>query len=162
MIDHSWLFEQQRKQFEHDESHHTDVFCLSRADRLKHYGLHFAKYCGRLSRDNSAEVLRKTLADWQLVSLSASLALSDNLSSGSISFPEFSKDDFLVRAIDASGRFCDACEKIDHAEPFLEAAKSSNREILHLLSSMAEQNSLSLEELVTDRRKQLRQRAFYR
>lgn len=162
MIDQSWLFYQQRKQFEHDELHHHDIFCLSRADRLKHYGLHFAKYCGRLSRDHSEEVLRKTLSDWQLVSLSASLALSDNLSLGSISFSEASNDDFLFRAVDASGRFCDACEKIDHAEPFLDMAKFSNREILFLLSSMAAQKSMSLEELVTDRRKQLRQRAFYR
>ena len=128
MIDQKWLFEQQRNQFRHDELHHQDVFCLSRNDRLKHFGLHFAKYCGRLARN----------------------------------FPGLEENEFLMRAVNASGQFCDACEKIDHAEPFLESAKASNREILFLLSSIANRKAISLDDLITDRREQLRQRAFYR
>tara|TARA_R110002049_G_scaffold265590_1_gene441725 strand:+ start:7565 stop:8053 length:489 start_codon:yes stop_codon:yes gene_type:complete len=162
MIDQKWLFEQQRNQFRHDELHHQDVFCLSRNDRLKHFGLHFAKYCGRLARNFSDEVFLKTLSDWQLVALSASIALSDDLSMGSIDFPGLEENEFLMRAVNASGQFCDACEKIDHAEPFLESAKASNREILFLLSSIANRKAISLDDLITDRREQLRQRAFYR
>jgi len=50
MLSISELPRLQREQFHHDKRNHSDIFCLSKHDRLKHYGLHFAKYVGRLAR----------------------------------------------------------------------------------------------------------------
>ena len=38
----------QQAQHEHDLRNHFDILSLSRLDRLKHYGLHFAKYARSL------------------------------------------------------------------------------------------------------------------
>ena len=156
-----WLLEQQRLQFSHDATNHQDIHCLSRADRLKHYGLHFAKYCGRLARDGFEEGADKTLADWFLVALSASNALQDRLHdlprpNGTASFREA-----FVNLCDASGRFCDACEKTDHLEEFRELAVAANRDIVRLLVGVAEARGRSIADLLRDRRKELAERAFY-
>ena len=45
----------QCEQHSHDLRNHFDIISLHKTDRLKHYGLHFAKYVGRLARE-SAEV----------------------------------------------------------------------------------------------------------
>jgi hypothetical protein len=39
------LLQMQREQFRHDERNHKDILCLPKPDRLKHYGLHYAKIC---------------------------------------------------------------------------------------------------------------------
>ena len=44
------LAQLQREQYVHDQRNHFDIICLPKPDRLKHYGLHFAKYVGRLAR----------------------------------------------------------------------------------------------------------------
>jgi uncharacterized membrane protein len=70
------LLKWQQEQFSHDQRNHTDIICLSRIDRLKHYGLHYAKYAGRLARSDDDAVLRRTAVDTALVALSAANALS--------------------------------------------------------------------------------------
>lgn len=60
----------QQTQYEHDLNNHFDILSLSRLDRVKHYGLHFAKYSGRLARgEKEAKSRRETLVDAFLVVL---------------------------------------------------------------------------------------------
>lgn len=156
-----WLLEQQRLQFAHDATNHQDIHCLSRADRLKHYGLHFAKYCGRLARDGFEQGADKTLADWFLVALSASIALQDKLVDLPASRRAEAFEGAFVSLCDASGRFCDACEKIDHLEEFRAIATVANRDIVLLLLGVAAAGERPLDELLRGRRGQLAERAFY-
>jgi hypothetical protein len=44
------ILELQREQFRHDRRNHFDILSLHKNDRLKHYGLHYCKYVGRLAR----------------------------------------------------------------------------------------------------------------
>src|SRR5712691_13401557 len=71
----------QSEQYAHDMRNHFDIISLHKTDRLKHYGLHFAKYVGRLARE-SAEMkpVERTLVDTLLVSLSAANTLHQDLS----------------------------------------------------------------------------------
>lgn len=152
----------QQEQFRHDHRNHTDIVCLSRIDRLKHYGLHFAKYAGRIARDeDDREVLTRTTVDALLVCLSAANALAQRLDQ---SFDRTVLLDFrrtlLIDLADASGRFCDACEKIDHLEDFLAIARSANCDILHWILSVTSHQSLNIEALLKARRSQLAERQF--
>jgi len=66
----------QQDQHRHDQRNHTDILHLSKSDRLKHYGLHFAKYVGRLARGSAEPIpYERTLVDTVLVSLSAANTL---------------------------------------------------------------------------------------
>ncbi|RWX81567.1 hypothetical protein EPK99_04610 [Neorhizobium lilium] len=156
------LLRWQQQQFQHDRRNHTDIICLSRMDRLKHYGLHYAKYAGRVAlHPNDLSVLSRTLVDALLVMLSAANVLSQRLDR-----------DFQVRAdakfvsgllediADASGRFCDACEKIDHFEEFLPIAKQANLDMLQWIFVLAAEHKFDLEALVLVRRQQLTERQF--
>jgi hypothetical protein len=62
---------------------------------------------------------------------------------------------------DASGRFADACEKIDHMEEFLPIARKANRDIMHWLVREAEARRLHLTAEVDRRRKELAERHFF-
>lgn len=158
----AWLLDQQVTQFEHDQRNHHDIACLHRADRLKHYGLHYAKYCGRLARDDFDDAQGRTLTDWFLVALSASIALQDRLDD--IAVPEQTEQDFaqcFSLICDATGRFCDACEKIDHLEEFRTTAVRANRDLVSLLLSIRPPAGRPLSALLSVRRQQLSDRAFY-
>ena len=61
---------------------------------------------------------------------------------------------------DASGRFCDACEKIDHFEEFLPIAKQANLDMLQWIFVLAAEHRFDLEALVLVRRQQLTERQF--
>lgn len=162
MIDPAWLLSQQKVQFIHDEKYHQDIFCLPRNDRLKHYGLHYAKYCGRFARDGFEHGLTKTVSDFFLVALSAANALSDNLLNSGIEIKALPQSAAFLPLCDATGRFADACEKIDHAERFIDIAVPANRDIISALGGLASAEKLELEELLNSRRSELRLRAFYR
>jgi hypothetical protein len=72
----------QREQFHHDQRNHLDILCMPKPDRLKHYGLHFAKYVGRLARGSAEPKPQKqTLVDALLISLSAANTLHQDLAS---------------------------------------------------------------------------------
>lgn len=151
----------QALQYEHDMRNHFDILALSRADRLKHYGLHFAKYAGRLARGDEEEKSRaETLVDAFLVALSAANALNQKLpNSKSENFTGQQCSDLAFTSY--AGRFADACEKIDHLEDFRETALIANEAIVAWILINADRESLNLDQLVEERRQQLAARSVY-
>ena len=153
--------ERQRNQNAHDLANHFDIASMSRIDRLKHYGLHFAKYAGRLARGGAEVKTREeTIVDAFLVSLSAANSLNQLL-------PEISveKDTTIsptdLEFIDHSGRFADACEKIDHLEGFLESACEANASIYRWVIASAVHSGMDIDHLSTERREALSRRPVF-
>ena len=163
MIPSDELASLQRAQYAHDMRNHFDILSLHKNDRLKHYGLHFAKYVGRLARDiGEAKPVERTLVDAALVSLSAANTLHQDLSRENFS-QDFSASqiDPLRPLADATGRFADACEKIDHLEDFLAIARQANRDVMNWVLCQAEERDLALLPAILSRRKELADRHFY-
>lgn len=149
----------QQLQYEHDLKNHFDILSRSRTDRLKHYGLHFAKYAGRFARGQREKKSRQeTVVDAFLVSLSAANALNQALPD--IPATRGSPPDDL-QFTDCAGRFADACEKIDHLEEFREIAMGANADIMAWIVSFAAAHDLDIDKLASERRKQLASRAVY-
>lgn len=153
----------QRDQFRHDQRNHSDIACLHKTDRLKHYGLHFAKYVGRLARGAADPIsVERTIVDTALVCLSAANTLHQKLD-----FPSDNQihknleNEYVKPLADAAGRFADACEKIDHMEEFVEMARHSNQDILNWVISATKSNSLDLYPALMARRTELAERQFY-
>lgn len=152
--------QRQQIQYGHDFQNHLDILCLSRIDRLKHYGLHFAKYAGRLARgDAEAKSRTETLVDAFLVILSAANALNQSLSDFSDIMNRSKPIDLAFT--DQAGRFADACEKIDHLEDFREIALDANAALAIWVEHSAVMAGLDIDDLIGKRRKQLAQRAVY-
>src|SRR5258708_16010459 len=153
----------QREQHAHDMRNHFDIVSLHKTERLKHYGLHFAKYVGRLARESDlSKPVERTLADTLLVSLSAANTLHQDLSKEQFcSVPKSMQVDPLRTFADAAGRFSDACAKIDHLEEFLPIALQANRDILWWVMDAAAERNLDLASAVRERREQLASRHFY-
>jgi hypothetical protein len=152
------LIDWQRDQYDHDMRYHFDVLSLHKNDRLKHYALHFAKYTGRIARGEKEEKeIEQTLVDALLVSLSAANGLHQKLRYEARS----EEDDFLIALADASGRICDAAEKIDHQEPFLDIARSANNDIMNILLSQAKLRNLNVPTSLAERRRFLKSRQFF-
>lgn len=154
----------QQEQFRHDQRNHSDIMCLSRPERLKHYGLHFAKYVGRLAR-GSCEPKKsdRTLVDMTLVCLSAANALHQRIEVDVARLSANGNDQTnpLLSLADAAGRFADACEKIDHLEDFLPIARAANLDVLSWTIRSAMESELNLNGAVVERRKELAERQFY-
>lgn len=163
MISPSEMAKLQRAQYAHDMRNHFDILSLHKNDRLKHYGLHFAKYVGRLARGvDEIKPVERTLVDAFLVSLSTANTLHQDLGKESFVTEPLSKQvDPLRTLADASGRFADACEKIDHMEEFLPNARIANRDIMSWLMREAHGRNLPLVAEVEKRRKELADRHFY-
>lgn len=153
----------QRDQYAHDMRNHFDIVSLHKLDRLKHYGLHFAKYVGRLARDNEEpKSIESTFVDAFLVSLSAANTLHQDLGREKFEFGQAQKQlDPLRTFADAAGRFADACEKIDHLEDFLTLAKKANRDVTSWVIEQAQERQIDLDSLVQVRRQQLAERQFF-
>lgn len=153
----------QREQHLHDMRNHFEIVCLHKTDRLKHYGLHFAKYVGRISRESlEPKPIERTLVDTLLVSLSAANTLDQNLGEESYSIPSFPAQIDPLRVLaDAAGRFADACEKIDHMEEFGALARHANRDIAEWILVNAEERGLELDSAIKARRQELSLRHFY-
>ncbi len=155
------LIRLQQEQFRHDQRNHSDIWCLAKPDRLKHYGLHFAKYVGRVARGaDESKSVERTIVDTALVCLSAANVLHQHLQHKD---PErlSSQIDPLRNFANAAGRFADACEKIDHLEEFLTIARSANDEVLSWVVTAASERQFDLEEGIRQRRKELAARQFY-
>ena len=151
----------QQAQYEHDLRNHFDILSLSRLDRLKHYGLHFAKYAGRFARGDAEVKSRKqTLVDAFLVALSAANALNQILPDAEDrqAGGELPTD---LTFTDQAGRFADACEKIDHLEEFRTIALDANAALLDWIVRSAAVEGLDLDALVDGRRLQLARRPVY-
>jgi hypothetical protein len=154
------LLKQQREQHTHDMRNHFDIISLGRIDRLKHYGLHYAKYVGRISRGHREPIsVERTLTDLLLICLSSANALQQRLTAGARA--EFVRPSLLESLANAVGRFADGCEKIDHLEESLEILKDANSEILLIVLAEAEARQLDLLELLAQRRAELSERVFY-
>ena len=151
----------QRAQHEHDLKNHFDILSLSRLDRLKHYGLHFAKYAGRFAR-GEAEAKRRseTLTDAFLVALSAANALNQALPDvdGGATDGDIPSD---LAFTDQAGRFADACEKIDHLEEFRTIALDANAALVKWIVRSATATDLDLDALIEERRRQLARRPVH-
>jgi hypothetical protein len=153
----------QQGQFAHDQRNHSDITCLHKNDRLKHYGLHFAKYVGRLARGSSETISReRTIIDCTLVSLSAANTLHQNLSEVVVLDGDTLHGiEATLAFADAAGRFSDACEKIDHMEEFIEIARTANIDIFRWALQQGAACQLSLTTEMTKRRKTLAERQFF-
>ncbi len=148
----------QKDQYQHDMRNHFDIISLHKQDRLKHYSMHMAKYAGRVARGcREPKPIERTFVDALLVCLSAANTLHQRL----IYEPRRSNETFLARLTDASGRFNDACEKIDHLEPFLDQANESNQDIFDCLLDLASERGVDPECELYTRRKELAERHFY-
>src|SRR3984893_6346898 len=153
----------QREQFRHDQRNHSDILCLPKPDRLKHYGLHFAKYVGRLARGTAeAKSVDRTVTDTALVGLSAANTLHQRLDRCALTgrLADLQIDPMRPLA-DAAGRFADACEKIDHLEIFLSIARAANEDILNWFLAIAAERQLDLKAAIKARRRELADRQFY-
>ena len=151
----------QRAQHEHDLKNHFDILSLSRLDRLKHYGLHFAKYAGRFARGEAeAKSRSETMTDAFLVALSAANALNQALPDvgGETADGDVPSD---IAFTDQAGRFADACEKIDHLEEFRTIALDANAALVEWIVRRAAVDGLDLDALVEERRRQLARRPVY-
>jgi hypothetical protein len=153
----------QREQYRHDQRNHSDIACLSKPDRLKHYGLHFAKYVGRLARGNAeAHSVDRTITDAALICLSAANTLHQRLDHCNLDKASTQiQPDHLRSLADAAGRFADACEKIDHLEEFIGIARIANNDILNWILISAEERGLNLDVAIRKRRSELADRQFY-
>jgi len=151
----------QQAQHEHDLRNHFDILSMSRLDRLKHYGLHFAKYAGRFARGSEEAKSRpETLVDAFLVTLSAANALNQILPDvdNVLGSQEAPSD---LAFTDQAGRFADACEKIDHLEDFRTIALNANAALVEWIMSSAIVTGLNLDALIDERRRQLARRPVY-
>jgi len=163
MLSSNQLGQLQKEQHSHDMRNHLDIVSLHKTERLKHYGLHFAKYVGRLARE-SVEIkpIDRTLIDTLLISLSAANTLHQNLANEDFPAKKIRNQvDPLRSFADAAGRFADACEKIDHLEDFLPIARQANQDIVGWIFSMANERKTDLVSGVHRRRKELAERHFY-
>src|SRR5262245_33963922 len=99
----------QREQYRHDQRNHSDIACLAKSDRLKHYGLHFAKYVGRLARgDIQIHSVDKTITDTALICLSAANTLHQRLDQCPLNKGSTrTQMHQLLSLVDAAGRFAD-------------------------------------------------------
>jgi hypothetical protein len=163
MVSPSDIAALQREQYAHDMRNHFDILSLHKNDRLKHYGLHFAKYVGRLARESEeVKPVDRTLIDALLVSLSAANTLHQDLSKDRLVLEKVSSQVDPLRVFaDASGRFADACEKIDHMEEFVPIARAANKDIMCWILEQANSRQISLRFEVEKRRKELAARHFY-
>jgi hypothetical protein len=156
-------FEQlQSEQYSHDKRNHFDILSLSKTDRLKHYGLHYAKYVGRFARGSSEpKTIKQTLVDAFLVSLSAANTLHQKLWLEVDEGTSLKTNDAFLRMADATGRFADACEKIDHMEEFVPQARVANIDFLSVIIAMAASEKTNLSDAVKERRKILASKQFF-
>jgi hypothetical protein len=157
------LAQLQREQYLHDQRNHFDIICLPKPDRLKHYGLHFAKYVGRLARgDFEIQSVERTITDTALVCLSAANALHQRLDNCELTRQVLDLQiDMICPLADATGRFADACEKIDHLEDFLSIARRANEDILNWILAVAGERQFDLQASIRARRSELAERQFY-
>ncbi|SEA31710.1 hypothetical protein SAMN04488065_2628 [Haloplanus vescus] len=181
MTDSPDLLDLQKRQQEHDEGHHRDVYTLPYPDRMNHYVLHFSKYVGRLSRDYAdeetrMEQLEKTLADSFIVALAAANTLNldlqaqleemfgieaegvaewaEQLDPADDPMDSEEVQDWLFQRMAApAGSMSNAMESLDHMEPMntRELLEEETVEIVSDLLIAAENLDVDLEALLDDR-----------
>lgn len=137
------LFKLQTEQLDHDELFHKEITRLTIHQRLNHMALHFAKYSGKICNcvlnSLNEQILRKTIIDSFIISITCANILNLRISEKLInpSESEYSslsdlgysiakrleintQDSlWLVKTFPvAAGEFAKACESIDHLESY--------------------------------------------
>jgi len=163
MLSFVQMRELQRGQHAHDQRNHSDIWFLHRVERLRHYGLHFAKYVGRIARGKAEpKSVARTLTDTFLISLSAANTLHQDLSAEVLVSDQFAIEGDPLRVFaDAVGRFTDGCEKLDHLEEFHKLVRTANCDIARWVIAIADENHVDLVANVAARRKELAGKMFY-
>jgi hypothetical protein len=163
MLSFGQMRQLQRDQHAHDQRNHSDIWSLHRFERLRHYGLHFAKYVGRIARGTTEpKLVARTLTDTFLISLSAANTLHQDFSAEVLVSDQFVIEGDPLRVFaDAAGRFADACEKHDHLEEFGKMVRTANRDIARWVIAMADENHIDLVDNVIARRRELAGKMFY-
>lgn len=163
MLTQAQILSEQIAQHAHDTKFHFDVAGLSRIDRLKHYGLHFAKYAGRMARGSSDLIpYQQTLADIFLISLSSANALEIKLTALDNVVPAVRREsNSFLSFVSLAGKYCDACEKIDHLEDFRDLLIERSQDIFAWLTSECASKNVNILDLACQRRLVLKNRHFY-
>ena len=163
MFSLSQMRQLQRDQYDHDRRNHSDIWSLHRIERLRHYGLHFAKYVGRIARGKvDPKPVDRTLTDAFLISLSAANTLHQDFSTEALVSDQFAIEGDPLRVFaEAVGRFADACEKHDHLEEFNKLVRTANCDIARWVIAMADEYHLDLVQNAASRRKELAGKMFY-
>lgn len=153
----------QQEQYAHDLRNHSDIWSLHRIERLRHYGLHYAKYVGRIARGKAdPKPVSRTLTDTFLINLSAANTLHQDFSAEVLASDQFAIEGDPLRVFaDAAGRFADACEKHDHLEEFNQLVRTANRDIARWVVAMVDEYQLDLVGNIAARRKELAGKMFY-
>jgi hypothetical protein len=135
------LFKLQTEQLNHDELFHKEITRLTIHQRLNHMALHFAKYSGKICNcilnSLDEQILRKTIIDSFIISITCAnilnLRISDKLiDSGEQEYSSLvdlghniakrlgvnTQDPlWLVKTFPvAAGEFAKGCESVDHLE----------------------------------------------
>src|SRR5215216_5400827 len=131
----------QARQREHDIRAHQDIYYLPYPHRMKHLTFHITKYAGRLApRDAADATFIRTLVDAFIISLSAADVLHIDFSEALNKWGKVDQDTNLIdlglamrnqdskadgiqdwyfrKITDVAGRMANACESLDHMEPF--------------------------------------------
>lgn len=155
MLPSDQISRQQVEQYRHDIRNHFDIAAMPRLERLKHYALHFAKYAGRIARDEDGSDFERTLVDTFLIGLSAANALKikpeDLRVADAVREPK--AQTLLKEYADIVGRFAEACEKSDHLEDFLEIARVAIVKIIELSITEASSRGIDLFDLAERKRR---------
>ncbi|WP_372423653.1 hypothetical protein [Salinarimonas chemoclinalis] len=153
----------QQEQFAHDQHSHPDIASLSKTDRLKHYGLHYAKYVGRLARTHAEpKSVDQTIVDTALICLSAANALHQNLATFALAPAAISDcTRFLPALAEPVGRFCDGCEKLDHLEDAHAILRDANRDVCRFVLNASSLAGMDLVTRIGERRRELARRNFF-
>ncbi|MBW4981033.1 hypothetical protein KZZ07_00635 [Mameliella sp. CS4] len=150
----------QKVQYAHDKRNHSDILSLHKNDRSKHYGLHFAKYSARLATGYcKKKSTLDTAVDSILVSLSSANTLMLELDFSNCS--GFDWADLIRQYTIEMAKYCDGCEKIDHAEEFWPLLREANLNIFSISFEMASRNSNNVLGDLAHRRHALAKRQFY-
>jgi hypothetical protein len=156
VLDKNEIKRQQSLQHAHDMYAHVDILGLHRISRIQHYGLHFAKYVGRIARGNAeTKTLDETLVDIALVALSAANSLNMELYARNSALSDFEN------LASSTGKFCDGAEKFDHMEDCHESIRDALVEIFSWVVQRAKSEGIGLESAIPSRREFLRQRQVF-
>ena len=135
------LFELEKKQVEHDQRCHRDIFFLNYQDRFKHMAMHYGKYSGRLANllkttmdsETTHKEVKRTIVDCFIIVLSCADLLQLNLE-------EKLKEKL---GIEKKITLVELCDEVKEASPQLYSILSEGDERNRVLNLMLEYTSVA-------------------
>lgn len=137
MVTSTGLSALQYEQQQHDEIAHRDILALPLDRRLTHMVLHFAKYSGRLFRDEmqEREKLERVIVDTAVICLASANALGIRLADRTSEYSKGGRHGWGARPLHdrdvgsiarwlgmglalETAEMAKACESLDHLEDF--------------------------------------------